>query len=120
MVLDKKTNELTSLLREKNIFNIADVEFAILENEGKLSVLPKLQKQPLTPSDLNITTTYKGLTADVIIDGNIMKENLRSANQNEEWLMNKLNAQGVVNVQDVKSFCHAHGNISLFHCGIAL
>lgn len=95
------TNELTSLLREKNIFNIADVEFAILENEGKLSVLPKSQKQPLTPSDLNITTAYKGLTADIIIDGNIMQENLRSAKLNEEWLTNKLSAQGVSNAQEV-------------------
>ncbi|HBV86314.1 DUF421 domain-containing protein [Desulfosporosinus sp.] len=95
------TNELTSLLREKNIFNIADVEFAILENEGKLSVLPKSQKQPLTPSDLNITTVYKGLTADIIIDGNIMQENLRSAKLNEEWLKNQLNSQGISSVQEV-------------------
>jgi uncharacterized membrane protein YcaP (DUF421 family) len=44
-------NELTSLLREKNVFNLADVEFAIIENDGQLSVLPKSQKAPLTPSD---------------------------------------------------------------------
>lgn len=94
-------NELTSLLREKNIFNISDVEFAIIENEGQLSVLPKSQYQPLTPSDLNITTKYKGLTADIIIDGNIMKENLKNANLNEEWLKSKLNTQGIENLKDV-------------------
>jgi len=55
-------DELTMLLREKNIFSMADVEFAILEYDGKLSVLPKSQKQPLTPSDMNINTPYKGLT----------------------------------------------------------
>jgi len=55
-------NDLTTMLRQKNAFNIADVEFALLENDGKLSVQPKSQKQPLTPSGLNIPTSYKGLT----------------------------------------------------------
>lgn len=57
-------DDLMMKLREKNIFNIADVEFALLEHDGKLSVQPKSQNQPLTPSDMNLPSNYKGLTTD--------------------------------------------------------
>ena len=91
--------ELTSLLREKNIFSIADVEFAILETDGKLSVLPKSEKQPLKPSDLNIPTPYQGLTKDIIIDGNIMEENLIDTQRDKTWLIQQLS---LYNVKDIK------------------
>ena len=94
-------NDLTTMLREKNAFNIADVEFALLENDGKLSVQPKSQKQPLTPSDLNIPTSYKGLTKEIIIDGNIMYENLNDAKLDEHWLMDQLQSKGINNIKDV-------------------
>ena len=87
-------NELTGLLREKNIFNYADVEFAIIEVDGQLSVLPKSQKAPLTPSDLKMPTGYKGLTKDLIMDGRILTENLNSINQDENWLKTQLSSQG--------------------------
>ena len=94
-------DELTALLREKNIFNLADVEFALLEHDGKLSVLPKSEKQPLKPKDLNIPAGYQGLTKDVIIDGVIMRENLEDAKVTEEWLMNQLKMYQIKNVEDV-------------------
>lgn len=79
-------NELLMKLREKNIFNLAVVEFASVETGGKLSVLPKADKQPLTPYHMNIQTISAGLTKDIIIHGNVMKENLSSSGLNEEWL----------------------------------
>ena len=94
-------NELTTLLREKNVFNYADVEFAIIENDGQLSVLPKSQKAPLTPSDLNLATSYKGLTKDLIMDGKILSENLKSVKLDETWLNTQLTNQGVSNVEQV-------------------
>ncbi|MGE5633368.1 MAG: DUF421 domain-containing protein [Caulobacteraceae bacterium] len=94
-------DDLTSLLRDKNVFNMADVEFAIMENDGKLSVLPKSQKQPLTPSDFNLSPPYRGLTKDIIIDGNIMHENLRSSSRDESWLLNELGKQGISDASQV-------------------
>ncbi len=94
-------DDLNMVLRQKNIFNMADVEFAILEADGKLSILPKSQKQPLTPADLNIPTAYNGLTSDLIIDGNIMNENLSSVNLDENWLKNELKMQGIGNYREV-------------------
>lgn len=94
-------DELTSLLREKNIFNYSDVEFAIIENDGQLSVLPKSQKAPLTPSDMNISTSYKGLTKDLVIDGRILTENLNSVKLDVDWLKAQLSSQGISNVRNV-------------------
>lgn len=94
-------NELTSMLREKNIFNLSDVEFAMVENNGQLSVLPKSQKAPLTPADLNVSTKYKGLTKDLIMDGTVLKENLESVRLDEKWLSEQLSNLGVANTQQV-------------------
>lgn len=93
--------ELMMLLREKNVFNIADVEFALMEVDGKLSVQPKSQKQPLTPSDLNIPTPYKGLTRELIIDGKIMQNNLSYVNLSEQWLMDQIKNYGIQDIKDV-------------------
>lgn len=94
-------DNLMMLLREKNAFNIADVEFAIFETDGKLSVLKKSQKQPVTPSDLNIPTAYAGLTKDIIIDGEIMNENLKAAKLDRDWLMAKLKDNNFNSVEEV-------------------
>jgi uncharacterized membrane protein YcaP (DUF421 family) len=94
-------NELNMQLRKKNIFNISDVEYAVLETDGKVSVLPKSQKQPLTPADLGISTTYKGLTKDLIIDGDIMTENLHAAHLDENWLFEQLKLHGTNDIKRV-------------------
>lgn len=94
-------DNLMMLLREKNTFNIADVEFAIFETDGKLSVLKKSQKQPVTPSDLNIPTSYSGLTKDIIIDGKVMEENLKDVKLDNEWLMGKLRDNHFNSTQEV-------------------
>lgn len=94
-------NELTSLLREKNYFNISDINFAILENDGKLSVLPKSNKKPLTPSDMQIQLPESGLTRDIIIDGNILYENLQYINLTEKWLFTELKNIGINDAKEV-------------------
>ena len=94
-------DELMMLLRQKNIFSIADVEFAVLEHDGKLSVLPKSQKLPLTPSDINITTPYKGLTRDIIYDGNMLEENFTNTQYSKKTLMNQLKMQGISDISEI-------------------
>ena len=65
---------------KKDAFSISDAEYAVLETDCKLSVLKKSQKQPVTPSDLNIEMTYTGLIKDIIMDGKVLEENLKGAN----------------------------------------
>ncbi|MEG6615153.1 DUF421 domain-containing protein [Peptococcaceae bacterium 1198_IL3148] len=94
-------DHVTMQLREKNVFNIADVEFAVAEPHGELSVLLKSDKQPLTPRDVNIATDYQGVPSELIVDGKIIYQNLQQNNLSKDWLLTELNKQGVSNVKDV-------------------
>lgn len=92
---------LVSELRQKGYQNIADVEFAILEPSGKLSVIPKSQARPIQPSDLAIATSPVGLSFPLIIDGEVTRENLIYAMKDEAWLMEQLKMFGVDKVENV-------------------
>ncbi|MCD5406457.1 MAG: DUF421 domain-containing protein [Desulfotomaculum sp.] len=88
-------DDLMLQLREKDIFNIQDVEFGVLECSGKLSILPKSQKRGVTPADLGIRTKYEGLPTVLVMDGEIMKENLQTANLDDRWLKERLQEKGL-------------------------
>ncbi|GAB6180041.1 DUF421 domain-containing protein [Desulfotomaculum defluvii] len=88
-------DDLLSQLREKGFHNIEDVEYAILEPSGRLSVIPKSQKRPVTPEDLGINTGYEGLPTVLVMDGDVLKENLHSINLDENWLKETLAEQGI-------------------------
>jgi len=94
-------NDLLEQLRIKNVPNIADVEFAILETNGQLSVIPKSQKRPVNPEDLNIPTKYEGLPLDLIIDGIAIEKNLSQAGLDMDWLKSEINKSGIDNVKNV-------------------
>jgi len=95
---------LTDLLEElriKNVPNIADVEYAVLENNGSLSVFPKVQKRATTPEDFDITPPYEGLPLPLIMDGKLNRENLQQSDKNLNWLKSELKNHAVNNVEDV-------------------
>ena len=94
-------NELTEQLRAKNIPNIADVEFAILETSGHLSVIPKSQKRPVVPADMNLPTNYEGLPVTLIIDGFVFDKNLSKISLNREWLLEELQKFGISDFREV-------------------
>ncbi|MCQ2559845.1 MAG: DUF421 domain-containing protein [Clostridia bacterium] len=79
-------NDLLAQLRENGYPNVEDVEMGVLETSGKLSVIPKSQKRPLIPADLKIATSYEGLPVILIMDGIIIKEELKRNNLSLEWL----------------------------------
>jgi uncharacterized membrane protein YcaP (DUF421 family) len=88
-------DELVEQLRTKNIFKVADVEFAMLEASGDLSVLLKKENQPLTPKHLGIKVGPEKETQEVIIDGKIQDEPLAKAGLNRAWLNTELQKLGV-------------------------
>jgi uncharacterized membrane protein YcaP (DUF421 family) len=94
-------NDLMEQLRIQNIRNISDVEFAIFETTGNLSVIPKSQCRPVTPEDLGIPTEYEGLPMPLIIDGKVEYANLKSVNLNQKWLRKELTKFGVGDPKDV-------------------
>ena len=79
-------NEVQERLRQNNIFNIADVEYAILETSGQLTVIQKPEKRNTIPEDFGITPEYEGIPYDLVIDGKIMHENLKAIGRNYKWL----------------------------------
>ena len=107
-------DELTMLLREQSIFSVQDVQYAILETNGKLSVLSKPAQQTATKQDVkaDITpATY--IPTEVISDGQLIYENLVELDLTEDWLMKKLKKQNVQNVEDVY-FAQVQTNGSLY------
>lgn len=94
-------NKLMGQLREKDIFSFDDVAVAIIESDGELTVLPKVNKQPVTIGDLNISKKYNGILTDIIIDGKIMYENLKNTNKNEQWLNEQLKTNNISEVKEV-------------------
>lgn len=79
-------NELEERLRGNNVSNIGDVEYAILETSGQLTVIQKPNKRNTIPEDFNIMPDYEGISYDLVIDGVIMRENLQKIGRNYEWL----------------------------------
>lgn len=73
-------------LRGKGVFNLADVEFAILETDGNLSIQRKSQTEAVTPRDLGISTRYTGIPTVVVQEGRILRQNLIQLHLDEEWL----------------------------------
>jgi uncharacterized membrane protein YcaP (DUF421 family) len=86
--------ELLATLRAGGYPNVQDVEYAILESTGDISVIPKSDKVTLTPRHLGIETEYQGLPLSLVVEGRIMAKNLKLLGKNEEWLEKKLAEQG--------------------------
>ncbi|PKM81957.1 MAG: hypothetical protein CVU89_06355 [Firmicutes bacterium HGW-Firmicutes-14] len=87
--------ELLRELRSKNAFNLADVEFAIMETTGDISVLMKSAKKPVTPYDLGRKVSPQPEPETVILDGNILNEPLANLGLNQDWLKVQLENMGV-------------------------
>ena len=94
-------NDLLEQLRLKNVPDISDVEYAILETSGQLSVILKSEKRPVEPQDLKISPEYEGLPITLIIDGQVIKENLKKVDLDMIWLQKELSKYGIKNVKDV-------------------
>ena len=79
-------NELEEKLRSNNVMALGDVEYAILETSGDVSVIQKPNKRNTTPEDFNIMPEYEGISYNLVIDGKVMQENLKQIGENYDWL----------------------------------
>lgn len=94
-------NDLLEQCRSAGYFDLNEIEYAIMEANGKLSILPANEYKPLTPKDMKIKVNKACLCANVIIDGNIMKKNLENMNKTEDWLEQELKVKGYQNTKDI-------------------
>ena len=88
-------SELQERLRGKDVFNLGDVEYAILETSGQITVMPKPNKRTTTPEDFNIEARYEGIPYDLVVDGKVMYKNLEKIGKNYEWLRKQTRKFGI-------------------------
>ncbi len=88
-------NELEERLRGNNVINLGDVEYAILETSGQVTVIQKPEKRTTIPEDFNILPEYEGIPYDLVIDGKVMEANLQAIGKNYNWLKKQTEAFGI-------------------------
>lgn len=94
-------DELEGKLREKGIFDPAEVQYAIVETSGELSVIKKSDNQPLTKSDFNIHLPGPAFPIELIMDGEIIESNLHSHGYSNAWLIRQLAARNISDISQV-------------------
>lgn len=102
-------DNLEAQLRNAGVFDFSEVESAVLEPNGQLSVLKKSENLPLTPNDMKIPTEYKGISTELIKDGQVLEQNLVQRNLTMDWLKGELKKK---NVDSIKSVFYASVNAS--------
>ena len=87
-------NDMLEQCRVNGYFDISEIEYAIVEANGELSILPKDENRPVTIKDMKLKPNKQGLCANVIIDGKIMHKNLEIIDKDEKWLLKELKIKG--------------------------
>ena len=83
-------NELQERLRGNNVFNLGDIEYAILETNGEVTIIEKPEKRGVKIEDLKLDVEYEGIPYDLVIDGKIMGKNLKEIGKDKIWLEKEL------------------------------
>ncbi|PKM49399.1 MAG: DUF421 domain-containing protein [Firmicutes bacterium HGW-Firmicutes-7] len=94
-------NELLSILRQKDVFSIREIEFAILEQSGSISVLKKSKYDAPTAEALDLPNKPVFLPINLILDGEVLKDNLDAIGFNEDWLIKQMHKFGIRKIEDV-------------------
>jgi uncharacterized membrane protein YcaP (DUF421 family) len=94
-------SEFMLLCREQGYFDLEEIQTAIFEHNGKLSILPKAANRPVTPDDLKITVKATHIGIEVVMDGRIMGENLSRTGRDIKWLEEQMKFQGYKNAKEI-------------------
>ena len=94
-------SEFLLLCRQEGYFNLDDIQTAVYEYNGKLSILPVSTKRPLNPEDMKLSPPPEHIGTEVIMDGRILGGNLRRRNLSKAWLQNELKAQGYQSAKQI-------------------
>ncbi|MCC8160892.1 MAG: DUF421 domain-containing protein [Oscillospiraceae bacterium] len=94
-------NDFLVQCRVNGYFNLDDIDSAVLEQNGKISFLPKSSARPVTPRDMNLSVADEKILHTVILDGYIIEENLKYSGNNKQWLEKELHKHKIGNIKDV-------------------
>ena len=96
-------NQVLSMLRQKSVFSVREVEFALIETNGQISIALKSKYKNPTIEDLNLSVQQVSLPFPLIIDGKIILDNVKECGFDEKWLVNEINNKGL----DIKNIFYA-------------
>lgn len=94
-------SEFMVLCRQQGYFDLTDIQTAVFEYNGKLTILPVSSQRPATPNDLNLAPKQELLFTELIMDGRVLDENLSRMGLNRVWLEKQLKASGVQSADEV-------------------
>lgn len=108
-------SEFMVMCRQQGYFNLSDIQTAVFEFNGKLSILPISRKRPANPEDLNLSPAPEYIQTEVIMDGRILDGNLKRMGLDDKWLHKQLTAQGYKKPQDIYlALCEENNQLTVF------
>ena len=108
-------SEFMVLCRQEGYFNISDIQTAVFEYNGRMTILPKSEKRPLVPEDINIIPDKAEIFTEIIMDGRILHENLKRLGLDLTWLDRQLKNQKYNNAKEIYlGICDKSNNLTLF------
>lgn len=108
-------NEFLMQCRSQGYFDISNIQTAVMEFNGRMSILPKSTERPLTPNDMNIVPEQEHMTIALIEDGVIIEENLKASGKDYIWLKKQLKEQGFNTPEDVLlAMCDRDNRLTVF------
>ena len=108
-------SEFMVMCRQEGYFNLNDIQTAVFEYNGRLTVLPKSTKRPVNPLDINLVPSPEKISTEVIMEGRILTENLKRMGVNNEWLEKELKIQGFKNAKEIfLGICDGNKELTLF------
>lgn len=111
-------SEFMVMCRQEGYFNLNDIQTAVFEYNGRLTILPVSAKRPINPTDMNLVPQAEYIYTEVIMDGQILDDNLHRMGLDSTWLQRQLEAQGYHNAKDVfLGICDEKNTLSLFKSG---
>ncbi len=108
-------SEFMVMCRQEGFFNLNDIQTAIFEYNGRLTILPLSTKRPTNPLDMNIIPEPEPISTEVIMDGAVLTENLNRLGLDKNWLKNELKVQGIKSEKQVfLALCDNNNQLTVF------
>ncbi len=112
-------NDLLQEARNNGYFDISQIEFALMEANGKMSFMPKSKYAPLTPNDMKVKVSETKICTNLVIDGKVMQEHLNYIKKSEKWLRTRLEKQGYETIENLLLVtCDNKEQLSIFEKNI--
>ncbi|MBQ9768088.1 MAG: DUF421 domain-containing protein [Lachnospiraceae bacterium] len=108
-------SEFMMMCRQQGYFNLNDIQTAIFEYNGRLSVLPLSTKRPMNPEDMELSPQPEYICTEVIMDGRVLEENLSRMGLNAKWLQKQIEAQGYQDAKEIfLGICDDNHQLTIF------